>query len=102
MAAPTKSNDFVFVVNRHPLTNPCLVHLSRVSKTGKENLDCFESNVIWIISSQMPFTQRHSDALGALTDRVTGTTLVQEASLPLVLAHGYLSIFVLKSSRISR
>jgi hypothetical protein len=46
MAAPLKSNNFAFIVNRHPFPNPCLVHVSRMSKTRKETLDCFKPNVI--------------------------------------------------------
>jgi hypothetical protein len=46
MAAPPESNGFAFIVNRHPFPNPCLVHVSRVSKTRKENLDRFKPSVI--------------------------------------------------------
>jgi hypothetical protein len=45
-APPPKINDFAFIVNRHPFPNPHVVHVSRVSKTRKENLDCFKPNVI--------------------------------------------------------
>jgi hypothetical protein len=47
MAEPPKSNDFAFIVNRHPFPNPYLVHMSRMSKTRKETLDYFEPNVIY-------------------------------------------------------
>ncbi len=47
MATPPKSNDFAFIVNRHPFTHPYLVHMSRMSKTRKETLDCFKPNVIY-------------------------------------------------------
>jgi hypothetical protein len=47
MAAPPKSNDFAFIVNRHPFPNPYLVHMSRMSKTRKETLDYFKPNVIY-------------------------------------------------------
>jgi hypothetical protein len=47
MAEPPKSNDFAFIVNRHPFPNPYLVHMSRMSKTRKETLDYFKPNVIY-------------------------------------------------------
>jgi hypothetical protein len=47
MAAPLKSNNFAFIVNRHPFPNPYLVHMSRMSKTRKETLDYFKPNVIY-------------------------------------------------------
>jgi hypothetical protein len=47
MAATPKSNDFAFIVNRHPFPNPYLVHMSRMSKTRKETLDYFKPNVIY-------------------------------------------------------
>jgi hypothetical protein len=47
MAEPLKSNDFTFIVNWQPFPNPYLVHLSRMSKTRKENLDYFKPNVIY-------------------------------------------------------
>ncbi len=46
MAAPLKSNNFAFIVNRHPFPNPCLVHVSRMSKKWTETLDCFKPNLI--------------------------------------------------------
>jgi hypothetical protein len=47
MATPPKSNEFAFIVNRHPFTHPYLVHMSRMSKTRKETLDYFRPNVIY-------------------------------------------------------
>jgi hypothetical protein len=47
MATPPKSNDFAFIVNRHPFPHPYLVHMSRMSKTRKETLDYFKPNVIY-------------------------------------------------------
>jgi hypothetical protein len=47
MAATPKSNDFAFIVNRHPFPNPYLVHISRMSKTRTETLDYFKPNVIY-------------------------------------------------------
>jgi hypothetical protein len=46
MTTPS-SNGFAFIINRHPLTSPSyLVHMSRMSKTTKKNLDFFKPNVI--------------------------------------------------------
>jgi hypothetical protein len=46
MATPPKSNDFAFIVNRRPFPKPHLVHMSHMSRTRRETLDCFEPNVI--------------------------------------------------------
>ena len=47
MATPPESNNFAFIVNRHPFPNPYLVHMSRMSKTKMETLDYFKPNVIF-------------------------------------------------------
>jgi hypothetical protein len=47
MATP-ESSTFAFIVNRHPLPSPYLVHMSRMSKTTKKNLDFFKPNVMYL------------------------------------------------------
>jgi hypothetical protein len=47
MKAPL-TNAFAFIVDRHPLPSPYLVHMSRMSKTTKKNLDFFQPNVIYL------------------------------------------------------
>ena len=47
MAAPL-TNGFAFIVDRHPLPSPYLVHMSRMSKTTKKNLEFFEPNVVYL------------------------------------------------------
>ena len=42
------SNGFIFIVDRHPFPSPYLVHMSRMSKTTKKNLDFFKPNVIYL------------------------------------------------------
>jgi hypothetical protein len=46
MSTP-ESSAFAFIVNRHPLPSPYLVHMSRMSKTTKKNLDFFKPNVMY-------------------------------------------------------
>ena len=47
MTAPL-TNAFAFIVDRHPLPSPYLVHMSRMSKTTKKNLDFFKPNVVYL------------------------------------------------------
>ena len=47
MTAPL-TNDFAFIVDRHPLPSPYLVHLSRMSKTMQKNLAFFQPNVVYL------------------------------------------------------
>jgi len=47
MTAPL-TNGFAFIVDRHPLPSPYLVHMSRMSKTTKKNLDFFKPNVVYL------------------------------------------------------
>jgi hypothetical protein len=42
------SHGFAFIIDRHPLPNPYLVHMSRMSKTTKKNLDFFQPNVMYL------------------------------------------------------
>jgi hypothetical protein len=42
------SHGFAFIIDRHPLPNPYLVHMSRMSKTTKKNLDFFKPNVMYL------------------------------------------------------
>jgi hypothetical protein len=47
MTAPL-TNGFTFIVNWHPLQSPYFVHMSRMSKTTKKNLDFFHPNVVYL------------------------------------------------------
>jgi hypothetical protein len=47
MTAPL-TNGFAFIVNRDPLPSPYLVHMSRMSKTTKKNLDFFQPDVVYL------------------------------------------------------
>jgi hypothetical protein len=43
-----RSDGFAFIVDRHSLPSPYLVHMSCMSKTTKKNLDFFKPNVIYL------------------------------------------------------
>jgi hypothetical protein len=47
MTAPL-TNGFAFIVNRHPLPSPYLVHMLRMSKTTKKNPNFFQPNVVYL------------------------------------------------------
>jgi hypothetical protein len=47
MTAPLTSG-FAFIADRHPLPSPYLVHMSRMSKTTKKNLDFFQPDVVYL------------------------------------------------------
>jgi hypothetical protein len=46
MTAPL-TNAFAFIVDRHLLPSPYIVHMSRMSKTTKKNLDLCQPNVVY-------------------------------------------------------
>jgi hypothetical protein len=78
MTAPS-SNGFAFIIDRHPLPSPYLVHLSRMSKTTKKNLDFFKPNVIYLPQT-MNFILKpllHNDELFNLHRQVLKETMLE-------------------------
>jgi hypothetical protein len=82
----TGSNGFAFIVDRHPLPSPYLVHMSRMSKTTKKNLDFFKPNVIYLPRT-MNFILKpllHNDELFNLHRQV-----LKEAMLEVMTSNNY-------------
>jgi hypothetical protein len=78
MATP-ESSAFAFIVNRHPLPSPYLVHMSRMSKTTKKNLDFFKPNVMYLPRT-MNFILKpllHNDELFNLHRQVLKETMLE-------------------------
>jgi hypothetical protein len=74
-----ESNAFEFIVIRHPLPSPYLVHMSRMSKTTKKNLDFFNSNVMYLPGT-MNFILKpllHNDELFNLHCQVLKETMLE-------------------------
>ena len=82
----SRCNDFAFIVDRHPLPSPYLVHMSRMSKTTKKNLDFFKLNVMYLPRT-MNFILKpllHNDELFNLHHQV-----LKEAMLEVMTSNNY-------------
>jgi hypothetical protein len=78
MTAPL-TNGFTFIGDRHPLPSPYLVHMSRMSKTTKKNLDFFKPNVVYL-PQLMTFILKpllHNDELFNLHPKVLKETMLE-------------------------
>jgi hypothetical protein len=78
MTAPS-SHSFAFIIDRHPLPSPYLVHMSRMSRTTKKNLDFFKPNVIYLPRT-MNFILKpllHNDELFNLHRQVLKETMLE-------------------------
>jgi hypothetical protein len=74
MTAP-QTNDLAFILNRHPLPSPYLVHMSRI----KKNLDFFQPNVVYLPET-MNFILKpllHNDELFTLHRKVLKETMLE-------------------------
>jgi hypothetical protein len=77
--SPSITNGFAFIVDRHPLPSPYLVHISRMSTTTKKNLDFFQPNVLYLPET-MNFILKpllHNDELFNLHRKVLKETMLE-------------------------
>jgi hypothetical protein len=78
MTAP-RSDGFAFIVDRHPLPSPYMVHMSRMFKTTKKNLDFFQPNVIYLLRTMNVILKPllHNDKLFNLHRQVLKETMLE-------------------------
>jgi hypothetical protein len=70
---------FAFIVGRHPLSSPYLVHMPRMSKTTITNLDFFQPNAIYL-PQKMNFILKpllHNNKLFDLHGKVLKETMLE-------------------------
>jgi hypothetical protein len=78
MTAPL-TNGFAFIVDWHPLPSPYLVHMSRMWKTTKKNLDFFQPNVVYLPETMNYILKLliHNDELFNLHRKVLEETMFE-------------------------